>query len=49
MKLVTITIPDHGSVESTTEPTLLQQEQLQHTPPLGEELKKITKQRKHNN
>ncbi|MGL9687877.1 MAG: hypothetical protein ACQBVK_03865 [Candidatus Phytoplasma sp. TWB_XP] len=43
MKLVTITIPDHGSVESTTEPTLLKQEQLQHTPPLGEELKKNNK------
>ncbi|GLH60904.1 hypothetical protein [Paulownia witches'-broom phytoplasma] len=37
--MATITIPDHDSVESTTEPTLLQQEQLQHKPPLGEELK----------
>ncbi|GAK74140.1 MAG: hypothetical protein QS2022_4290 [Candidatus Phytoplasma asteris] len=34
-----MTIPDNGSVESTTEPTLLQQEQLQQTPLLGEELK----------
>ncbi|MGL9688041.1 MAG: hypothetical protein ACQBVK_04790, partial [Candidatus Phytoplasma sp. TWB_XP] len=40
MKLVTITIPDKGSVEkSPTEPILLQQEQLQQTPSLGEELK----------
>ncbi|BAD04132.1 hypothetical protein ['Chrysanthemum coronarium' phytoplasma] len=39
VKLVTLTIPDHGSVESTIEPTLLQQEQLQQTPLLGEELK----------
>ncbi|WP_373375726.1 hypothetical protein [Candidatus Phytoplasma solani] len=38
-----MTIPDHGSVESTTEPTLLQQEQLQHTPTLGEELKETIK------
>ncbi|QKX95216.1 hypothetical protein [Candidatus Phytoplasma asteris] len=42
MKLVTLTIPDKGSVESTTEPTLLQQEQLP-THPLGEELKETAK------
>ncbi|BAD04413.1 hypothetical protein PAM_368 [Onion yellows phytoplasma OY-M] len=42
-KLVILTIPDHGSVESTTEPILLQQEQLQQTPSLGEELKETTK------
>ncbi|WP_238568794.1 hypothetical protein [Chrysanthemum yellows phytoplasma] len=44
MKLVTLTIPDHGSVEqSPTEPKHLQQEQLPQTPPLGEELKETNK------
>ncbi|WP_268849640.1 hypothetical protein [Candidatus Phytoplasma rubi] len=40
VKLVTLTIPDHGSVDqSTTEPKHLQQEQLQQTQPLGKALK----------
>ncbi|WP_240992322.1 hypothetical protein [Candidatus Phytoplasma tritici] len=44
VKLVTLTIPDHGSVDqSKTEPKNLQQEQLQHTLPLGEELKENNK------
>ncbi|MDC9032304.1 hypothetical protein M8044_000527, partial [Columbia Basin potato purple top phytoplasma] len=38
-----IFFPDHGSVESTTEPILLQQEQLQQKLPLGEELKETNK------